>query len=260
MLKNSEWETLNRLVAALYGIENSAAMRKAFLTRLLALIDFDLGDFNLSGGRVPGQWLEDPVVVSIFSEEVEEAFVRLYETEYYKVDYVNWIFSQQESLAYRESDLIQEKVRRESKFYKEYLLRYDLGSVAGISIISAGQLMGAVTLYKSESRGDFSRRDVYVLGQLLPHLQNVLRSGQEKQVRERGEVGKLLKYQYGITPKELRIIGQILSGASNSEISLENKTSLNTTKSHIASIFSKVGVSSRTQLVSFLIKHRFLEL
>lgn len=261
MISNHEWENLNELVVLLYGIKNSAAMRKAFLTKLMTLIDFDLADFNLSQGeKEREQWLKDPVVVSIFNEKTERAFINLYETQYYKIDYVNWIFAHHESVVYRESDLINDKLRRESKFYKDYLAKYDLGSVAGISIITAGHLAGAITLYKSESKGDFTDQDIYILERLLPHLQNVLRSAQEERAKDQSEVKKLLKYQFHITQKEMEIIGQILSGYSNAEISHINQTSLNTTKSHVANIFEKTGVNSRTQLISFLIKNNFLTL
>lgn len=260
MLLNAEWENLNELVASLYGIKNATAMRKAFLTRLMSLIDFDFADFNLSQAQhEQGRWLEDPVVVSIFDNDTEETFTKLYETKYYKIDYVSWIFAHHKSIAYRESDLISETVRKESKFYKDYLAKYDLGSVAGVSIISAGRLTGAVTLYKSEQKGDFSERDIYILQRLLPHLQNVLESRQEKQEKEREAVKRILKYQYGITKKELQIMGQILLGYSNGEIAAANKTSKNTAKSHIANIFDKTGVNSRTQLIHFLIRNRFLD-
>lgn len=258
MLTTKEWEHLNELIASLYGIRNSTAMRKAFLTKLMDLIAFDLADFNLSKqkqGR--NQWLEDPVVVSIFSTEMETEFTKLYETEYYKMDYVSWIFAHHESIAYRESDLINRRIRKESRFYKEYLARYDLGSVAGVSIISTGSLMGAVTLYKSESKGDFSKRDVYILEMLLPHLQNVLGSRQEQNTKEQVEMERLLKYQFGITKKEKEIMRLILQGRSNREIAEEQNISANTVKSHIAHIFEKTGVKSRTQLICFLIRHRF---
>lgn len=261
MMTCNQWEAFNELVAALYGIKNSTAMRKALLTRLMGIISFDFADFNLSKGeKDQNHWLEDPVVVSIFSREKEETFTKLYETKYYEIDYVNWIFAHHESIAYRESDLINDKVRRKSKFYQEYLSQYDLGSVAGVSIISSGRLAGAITLYKSEKKGDFSQGDIYVLEMLLPHLQNVLGSRKEASEKNKEAVIKLLKYQYGITKKEIEIMRQIIAGHSNQEISQINHITTNTTKSHVANIYSKTGVKSRTQLINFLIQNHFLTL
>ena len=136
--------------------------------------------------------------------------------------------------------------------------RQDLGSVAGISIISAGRLVGAVTLYKSESKGDFSDRDLYILKMFLPHLQNVLESRQGEAEREQEEVRRILKYRYGITEKEQEVMALILAGCSNREIASKKQISENTVKNHISGIFGKIGVKSRTQLLSFLIRNHLL--
>lgn len=259
MLKNDEWEQINEMVASLYGMRNLEAMRKAFLTRLMSLVEFDLADFNLSGeGEQKDGWLKDPVAVSIFDPGVETSFMKLYETKFYRMDYISWIFAHHKSIVYRESDIIDRAVRRESRFYKEYLAQYDLGSVAGISIISAGRLAGAVTLYKSESRGDFSDRDLYILKMFLPHLQNVLESRQGEAEREQEEVRRILKYRYGITEKEQEVMALILAGCSNREIASKKQISENTVKNHISGIFGKIGVKSRTQLLSFLIRNHLL--
>ncbi len=260
MLNTKEWELLNDLVAELYGIGNAAAMRKAFLTRLMALIQFDLADFNLAKDDRPSRHpLTDPVVVSIFDKEKEEAFLREYETKYYEIDYVSWLFAYHESLAYRESDLIDAKIRKGSQFYREYLSKFDLSSVAGVVVISAGRLMGAVTLYKSERKGDFSQRDLYILERLLPHLQNVLNSDKEKHSKDKEAVDRLLKYHYGITTKERAVIELICQGLSTEEIARRRHVSPNTVKCHISNIFNKTEVKSRTQLISLFLRKGFLE-
>lgn len=196
------------------------------------------------------RWLSAVALI----KKKETGFTDLYRLRYYKLDYVNWIFSHPKSVIYRESDLIDKNLRKESQFYKEYLQKYDLGSVAGISIIRGGTLLGALTLYKSESRGEFSERDLYILKQLEPHLQNVLSMGKVPAEREGGEARRILKYSYGITKKEMDIIALIVQGCSNAEIAAASRISQNTVKSHIANIFGKMGVKSRTQLIRFLME------
>jgi hypothetical protein len=49
-------------------------------------------------------------------------------------DYVNWIFLSSESLVYRESDLINDEVRKKSPFYQQYLKVFDLVNIAGMVI------------------------------------------------------------------------------------------------------------------------------
>lgn len=261
MLKNSEWELLNEIIASLYGIQNLQAMRRAFLTRLMRLIDFDLAEFDLAGKEsAQKEQLREPVTVSIFDKAREASFIKGYETQYYKNDYVSWIFAQPKSMVYRESDLIGETIRKESSFYRDYLAGYDLGNAAGISIISAGRFMGAVTFYKSERKGDFQDRDLYILEMLLPHLENVLETHQKQEEHEQEEVQRILRYRYGITKKELDVMRLILKGKSNGEIARSMGTSPNTVKCQVSSIFGKMEVKSRAQLICFLIQNRLLEL
>lgn len=260
MLKGMEWERLNGLIASLYGISSSTAMRTAFLRKLMNLINFDFADFNLGQKKDKGYpSLVDPVVVSIFPESVEERFTTLYEEKFFAMDYVNWIFSHQSSIVYRESDLIDPKVRCETAFYKEYLSKFDLGIVAGISVISAGVFVGAITLYKSEKKGDFSEKDLYILKQLLPHLQNKLASTKEAVLKNKKHIFNTLIYSYSLTKREINIIGEIYEGLTNAEISKKSKISINTTKSHISNIFQKLEVRSRTQLIQFLIRHQLID-
>lgn len=65
MLKNEEWEIVNEIAAALYEHRSLESMRKAFLSRLMALIFFDLADFALAAKTdKEGLCLGEPVVVS----------------------------------------------------------------------------------------------------------------------------------------------------------------------------------------------------
>lgn len=254
MLENREWEILNEIAVALYGTKKKETMRRAFLSRLMTLISFELADFSLAARKEEPYPLEDPVVVSRFDKRREAGFAELYQMGYYRLDYVNWIFSHPKSVVYRESELIDRKLRKEAPFYKDYLARYDLGSVAGVSIIADGRLKGAVTLYKSEKNGDFSERDLYILEKLTPHLQNALSGDESGEEKQKDEARRLLKYQYGVTKKELEVLTLLLQGLSNREIAAARGISLNTVKSQVADLFAKTEVKSRTQLLCFLIE------
>ncbi|SRR5579883_891702 len=62
--------------------------------------------------------------------------------------------------------------------------------------------------------------------------------------------------QYGLTPRELDIIGEIVSGRSNREVSREFAISERTVKHHLTNIFNKLGVSSRLALALFAVNHQ----
>lgn len=65
---------------------------------------------------------------------------------------------------------------------------------------------------------------------------------------------RILKYQYGITRKEMDVLCLILQGCSNGEIAEARGISQNTVKSQVADIFGKTGVKSRTQLFRLLME------
>ena len=56
--------------------------------------------------------------------------------------------------------------------------------------------------------------------------------------------------EYGLSTRELDVLREIADGLSNQEIADKLFVSLNTVKTHIANIYSKLGVKRRTQAIS----------
>jgi two-component system nitrate/nitrite response regulator NarL len=61
---------------------------------------------------------------------------------------------------------------------------------------------------------------------------------------------------FGLTPRELEIVGVILAGCSNSDIAAKFAISEKTVKHHLTNIFDKLGVSSRLELALFALYHK----
>ncbi len=53
-----------------------------------------------------------------------------------------------------------------------------------------------------------------------------------------------------LTPREVQVLGLLAEGAGNKEIAARLNISEHTAKFHISSIFSKLGVSTRTEAVT----------
>jgi DNA-binding CsgD family transcriptional regulator len=256
MLTQAEWEHLNRLAEIIYGVKNITLMRETFLRGLSGLISFDFSDFELGktrGKRVPD--LVDAVVFSKYPRDFEERFISQYENVYGEIDYVKWVFSSKDSVVYRESDLINGDARKSSAFYTEYLRPFGLVIVAGISIIHEGVFRGSVTLYRTEEKSDFSDKDIYVLRQLLPHLQNRLSADIPTAPGNLNNVSYLLRKRYGLTSREIEIMGLIYRGDSNEMIGGKLCVTENTVKKHIYNLFEKIQVKSRSQMIYFLIEN-----
>jgi DNA-binding NarL/FixJ family response regulator len=61
--------------------------------------------------------------------------------------------------------------------------------------------------------------------------------------------------RFGLTPRELEIIGAILGGYSNHDIAATFSISEKTVKHHLTNIFDKLGVSNRLELALFALHH-----
>jgi two-component system nitrate/nitrite response regulator NarL len=63
---------------------------------------------------------------------------------------------------------------------------------------------------------------------------------------------------YGLTPRELEIVGSIVEGCANRDIAKQHNISQETVKRHLANIFGKIEVSTRLELALFAIAHQIV--
>jgi DNA-binding NarL/FixJ family response regulator len=63
---------------------------------------------------------------------------------------------------------------------------------------------------------------------------------------------------FGLTPRELQIIGAIVSGTTNKDIAQKFSISEDTVKHHLTRIFDKTSVANRLELALFAINHRLI--
>jgi two-component system nitrate/nitrite response regulator NarL len=64
---------------------------------------------------------------------------------------------------------------------------------------------------------------------------------------------------FGLTKRELEIVGTIVGAYSNKDIATKFSISEDTVKHHLTNIFDKVGVSSRLELALFAVNHKLVE-
>ena len=257
MLSQQEWEQINLIASEFSRIKDISRFRREFLTLLGRLVAFDLADFCLNDVKSPNQVrLVDPVVVSRFPEKFNEKFMAEYDRFYGQIDYAKWVFSSHESVVYRESDLINSELRAKSAFYLDYLKPAGFVYVAGVSIADQGACIGAFTLYRTDRYGDFTDIDLYILKQLLPHLQNKLAAETEAveySVEKSKRSSYYLSREFNLSKREIQILRLLCDGKNNGEISARLSISVNTVKKHVSNIFGKLNVDSRTQLIHFII-------
>jgi DNA-binding NarL/FixJ family response regulator len=64
---------------------------------------------------------------------------------------------------------------------------------------------------------------------------------------------------YGLTPREMEVVGCIVEGCSNRDIAKQFGLSEETVKRHLSNIFDKTGVSTRLELAMFAIAHHLVD-
>ena len=67
------------------------------------------------------------------------------------------------------------------------------------------------------------------------------------------------KKTWGLTKRELEIIGTIVAGYPNKDIAHKFAISEDTVKHHLTNIFNKVGVSTRLELALFAVHHKLIK-
>lgn len=63
---------------------------------------------------------------------------------------------------------------------------------------------------------------------------------------------------FGLTPREMEVVGCIVEGCSNRDIARQFGLSEETVKRHLSNIFDKTGVSTRLELAMFAIAHHLV--
>ena len=64
---------------------------------------------------------------------------------------------------------------------------------------------------------------------------------------------------YGLTPRELDVVGAIVAGSSNKDIAKQFAISEDTVKHHLTNVYNKLGVSNRLELALFAVHHKLID-
>jgi DNA-binding CsgD family transcriptional regulator len=255
-LSEKDWLKIIDILSEINRQYDIHTLREVVLERIGEVIDYDLAIFDLSKfENSKFVALYDPVVRSIFSESFEKQFISDYDTKYFKMSYMNWIYFQEKNLVYRDSDFIKPEIKNESQFYKEYMEPRGLLHACGCNLVYNKLCIGAISIVRKNDKTDFTEEDLFILEQLQPHIINKLM--QYIDLSSEADFKNKLRDVYKITSREMEIVNLIYLFYENKEIAEILDISTNTVKKHVNNIFSKIDVNSRGQLISFLKNNDF---
>ncbi|AKJ99974.1 LuxR C-terminal-related transcriptional regulator [Pseudomonas sp. WP18] len=130
---------------------------------------------------------------------------------------------------------------RDSQRYRSFLQRYGVVDVVEVFARRDGQPQAAISLLRTAEQGAFTPQQLSQLGALQTLLQLAV-----------AHLPAQADALDGLTPKERQIALLLREGVSNKHLARELNVGLPTIKTHLINLFRKVGVSSRTELVSAL--------
>lgn len=252
-------QIFNNTIYQIYNIEDFESMKREVLNSLKHMIPNRCGTFLMagagggaggavSGGGASGRGtLHSPVCLPEKFIEMEQRY-----TNFEDRDFSSWILRKSRSMLVRITDLMDDETRMETEIYKNCFQPYGLHYSVDLTIISRGELMGCLTLYRSREDEDFSDDDLEILKMLSDHLNarfNMNKYG-SVQVHKTGigRIGDLIS-RYDLTKREAEVLNRILQGATNDQICEELFISPNTLKKHLHNLYAKAGVRNRVQLL-----------
>ena len=112
-------------------------------------------------------------------------------------------------------------------------------------------LKDAVTDHLSTAIRAVSAGDYWIGGQRVVNLIQALHVLTQKAALP-------ARKTFGLTPRELEVVGCIVEGYSNKDIAKHFTISEETVKRHLSNVFDKTGVSTRLELALFSIAHRLI--
>lgn len=174
-LTAEDWIKINEAVKVINKPSEERSMRKNILKAIYMLIYYDFGDFCHAEYKEEGvePSIIDPVTLTRFSRAFQQEYEYAYENQYGQMDYTKWCLNTKESVAFRESDIINNEVRLKTKFYNEFLSPRGLIYSMGCYIVrnTYHENPSAIALYRDKNQIDFSEKDLTMLKVLLPHIE-----------------------------------------------------------------------------------------
>ena len=220
-LDNSQWNQLDEIILNLHIQKDVTILQTQILEQLAGLIPHRRSFFDLCTTQNGQRVFFAPVSLNMSKEEL--------------ADY---------------SDMIGRPVRENSDIYRQWMKPMDIYYSLGCTIFSGKQLLGSITLFRSEQEGDFTDSELTMLEVISRHL-----SAHFSFLWPYGTVPNLAANvakaagKEGLSSRESEIAELIAAGHSNSEISQILFISENTVKKHVNSLYRKLHITSRTQLL-----------
>lgn len=251
-LEENEWILLNEVAYNISFIYTVEEMQKAILNRWLPfLISYDAAVFSRLSVTEDG----DFKFLDTEGYNLSLQSIQMWEDQTRKDDAFRWMIYSTNRCTFAE-DISQPGSRlQDSEIYRTFWEPNRLSCSAGLCIAFREEPMGFLRLYRKEGGTPFTPRDLFVLEQLRMHFAYRLayeaKKGDSRYFFAKGYQEKLCR-QYGLTAREGEMLDLAVQGWSNDDISKQLSISIHTVKKHFQSIYAKMHVRNRVQMLQCL--------
>lgn len=245
-LEEHEWMFLNEIAYNVSFIYSFDEMRRQSLVWLQKLMHFDGAVFSL---------VKNGKITNSVGYGISDDSLAIYEKEYSGDNPLSWILLSGRNFAYNQSEMISPESLKKTDFYRKFYHIHSFEFAMGINIVFREDVVGLINLFRTPQSGEFSKRELFILDQLQKHLAYRLyyeaKKGDTRFFFAKGYHERISR-EFGLTVRESELLDYAVKGYSNENIAEMMHISVNTVKKHFHSLYEKMNVSNRVQLLQCL--------
>ncbi len=251
---NNVWLGIMNIIYNIHSNESLENMSKMLLKQLQWLVPYDHALFIAPGEK------DSKKIRILASRNFEQEYLDLYEANYKKYDHAAGLKIGGNSIVYRESDIIEEKVYKNSYFYKQFCEPNNIFYVVHLVLCYEDKYCGEVILFRDTdtiNASDFGGNAEFILNLLKEHLAlSISRLVHKKDKQEISKHEVIMSpiercgFKYSLTKRETEIMKFLVNNQSTADICDKLVISSNTLKKHTLNIYRKMDINSRVQLIN----------
>ncbi len=249
-MERNEVMVLDDIIYHLYDEEDFLALRRNLLKKLHMLLPFSYGSILLTEQNGDSPRFHDPVCDPDELLEIEEQYIQIAGK-----DHTSWSMDMDSSSVICESMMLSDEKRLSTPVYRQCYSRFNIYDSLQVNIASHGKFLGVLTLYRTTREGAFQEDDLFPMHILSRHLNRLFYQSLVLQNPEgrRYDLTEHLQQKFSLTDREAQILRHLFSG--DSDITIAGKLSISpaTLKKHLQHIYRKLQISSRWELMKFIL-------
>lgn len=165
------------------------------------------------------------------------------------MSYSRWLHNEEKCLIIRDSDLLNEGIRKKSRYYNEYIKKNGFEYVLNCEYAYDAINFASLTLYRDSNLGNFTDDEMNYLELLTPCIISGINRSLDYNISDSKD--NFLD-NFSLTDREKDIINLVYEGKTNKEIGDLCFISENTVKKHLSNIYNKMDISNRSKLINYL--------